>query len=97
MLSLESIEQSITELESRDTSFANCERLAWLYIVHDHLKGYNVSPEAIIEMNGSSDFIKMVNGKNPSKIMPVLDELMDAVKMLHPALYDAAMQKLKEV
>lgn len=38
MVSIETIEEEILDLEKRDTSYAVCERLAWLYIVRDHLK-----------------------------------------------------------
>lgn len=38
MVSIETIEEEIINLEKRDTSYAVCERLAWLYIVRDHLK-----------------------------------------------------------
>lgn len=38
MVSIEIIEEEILNLEKRDTSYAVCERLAWLYIVRDHLK-----------------------------------------------------------
>ena len=32
MVSIETIEEEILNLEKRDTSYAVCERLAWLYI-----------------------------------------------------------------
>ena len=38
MLDLEAIEASIGELESADTTFVNCEKLASLYIVREHLQ-----------------------------------------------------------
>lgn len=38
MVSIEIIEEEILDLEKRDTSYAVCERLAWLYTVRDHLK-----------------------------------------------------------
>lgn len=33
MVSIEIIEEEILDLEKRDTSYAVCERLAWLYTV----------------------------------------------------------------
>ena len=38
MVSIEIIEEETLDLEKRDTSYAVCERLAWLYTVRDHLK-----------------------------------------------------------
>ena len=96
MVSLDSVEKSIIELEQKDTSFSVCERLALLYIVRDHLRGYNVSPEATIQQEASSEFLKAINGKNPDVVWPIMDELMDAVHALHPRMYAEAMRKIKE-
>ena len=38
MISLHDIEQEISLLEQKETSYSNCERLAMLYIVRDRLK-----------------------------------------------------------
>lgn len=96
MVSLEKVEQDILETERRDTSMATCERLSILYIVRDHLRGYNTSPEAVMQLNGSSEFMQAVNGKNPESIMPIIDELMDAIQALHPRMYDRVLEKIKE-
>lgn len=95
MISLDSIEQSILELESSDTSFSVCERLAWLYVVRDHLRGYDEKPTEI-SLEGSSDFLLAVNGKNPERIMPIINDLMDAVRVLHPNMYEKVISKLKD-
>ena len=97
MLSLDSIEKTIIELEAKDTTFSNCERLAPLYIVRDHLRGYNVSPEATIALEGESDFLKAINGKNPNLIFPIIDKLMEVEEVLHPRIYDQTMAELKVV
>lgn len=39
MLDLKEINEEIAKLEAGKTCYPNCERLAWLYIVRDHLKG----------------------------------------------------------
>ena len=38
MIDLKEIEKTISELKQGKTSFDNCEKLAALFIVHDHLK-----------------------------------------------------------
>ena len=39
MIDLETVENEINKIEvTCDTSFRACERLAWLYIVRDHLR-----------------------------------------------------------
>ena len=47
MVSIETIEEEILNLEKRDTSYAVCERPAWLYIVRDHLKKPTVDATAM--------------------------------------------------
>ena len=37
MINLELIQRTIEELERSDTTFSNCEKLADLYIIRDHL------------------------------------------------------------
>lgn len=45
MISIETLEKTILEHESKDTTYANCEKLAWLYIVRDHLANYEKTTE----------------------------------------------------
>lgn len=61
MLDLEEINNTIEELEHSNTTFANCEKLASLYIVRNYFKttelpGYHVS-ESVYE----KDTIKELN------------------------------------
>lgn len=63
MVSIETIEEEILDLEKRDTSYAVCERLAWLYIVRDHLKKPTVDatatePRVTDELTGSEGCVK---------------------------------------
>ena len=96
MLSLDKIEESILELERGDTCFSVCEKLASLYTVRDHLRGYSTSPEAVLQLAGESDFMQAINGADPAAIMPIMDELMDTIHALHPRMYDAVMQKIRD-
>lgn len=96
MLSLDVIEQTIMELESKDTTFSTCERLAPLYIVRDHLRQYNAAEPAKLALNASSEFIQAINGRNPEKVFPVLDELMEALQTLHPRMYKEVIRKIKD-
>ena len=43
MLDLALIENTIQELENSDTTFNNCEKLASLYIVREHLQDANLT------------------------------------------------------
>lgn len=48
----------------------------------------------VIEYDSGSEFSRAVNGRSPSEIMPVIDELMTTLQVLHPRLYDGVLNKL---
>ena len=54
-----------------------------------------VEPSEVIT-DRSSDFLRTVNGRDASEVVAVLNEIMDALQVLCPKLYEAAMRKLKE-
>lgn len=97
MLSLDEIEKTILELESKDTTFSVCERLAPLYIVRDHLRQYNGIPDQKLNLNANSEFLQAINGRNQEEVFRVMDDLMDAVQTLHPKMYDSVLDKIKEI
>ena len=97
MISLDSVEQSILELEQKDTSFANCERLAWLYIVKDHLKGYSVEQNNPLQVAGTSEFLQIVNGKNTDKVWEIMGEVMESLEVLHPKMYQQIIDKIQDL
>ena len=44
----------------------------------------------------SSEFLHIVNGKNPGTVWPVLDELMGTLKIINPRLYAGVIRRLEE-
>lgn len=80
------------------------ERLASCFIVYDHLFGepYDAmysearQPEKTIQTNGGSDFLRAVNGKISEKVWPIIDELMEATKTLHPRMYNRVIEKITD-
>lgn len=103
MISRDTLDRAIAEHESGDTSYANCERLAWLYIVRDHLPGEvqkettKKEKEASHALGGDSDFLKAIHGKDVEKALNVIDEVMQAIQVLQPKLYNAAIARLKDL
>ena len=43
IISIDEVNKTIIELEQHDTTYATCEKLAWLYIVKDHIDATHVS------------------------------------------------------
>ena len=93
-MSVEEVERTILDLEKRDTTYATCERLAWLYIVYDHLTQRIVQEKArAAEMEGSP-FIAACSGAEISEILRVMDEHMEAVRVIYPKEYEAVIRKI---
>lgn len=105
MVDPDEVEKEIISLESRDTTYAVCERLAWLYIVRDHLNGVAqnttakaayVEPETTGEL-GESEFLRAASGKPIDEVMRVMDEYMATLHIVSPRAYDSIMSKLAEI
>ena len=96
MISIDELNKTILDLETnRDTTYATCERLAWLYIVRDHLM-QKTSKEPLV-LAGESEFLMAVNGKCGDAVWGIMDELAETVKMLHPRVYESVMRKLNDL
>lgn len=92
MISIDEIERTIIELESKETSFAVCEKLSYLYIVRDHIK-----PSSAAEFRSDSEFMKSLSCKSSASVWKVLDELMTTIKVIQPRLYEATISEIKKI
>jgi hypothetical protein len=80
------------------------EKLAQLYIIYDHLYGFQpnatkikTEKQTIISTGGTSDFLKAVQGKESNAIWDIINELMASIKVIQPGLYDAVLIKIHNV
>ena len=95
MMNLETIEREINELEVRsDTTYRACERLAWLYIVRDHLANKRMSDYVTDEMQGS-EFMRACSGVKYSSLIRVLDDHMSALSVTQPRVYEGLLEKIR--
>lgn len=98
MVSIETIEEEILNLEKRDTSYAVCERPAWLYIVRDHLKkptvDATVMEQRITDELTWSEFLKAAPNVDYAALMGVLDNHMSCIKVVCPKEYGAVMSQI---
>lgn len=94
-MKIDEINKSIEELERSDTTFANCQKLSWLYIVRDHnmRKDLGAAPKEI----GTSDFMKAAAGADVYELLKILDEHMDVVQLLHPKEYESLISKIIDI
>jgi hypothetical protein len=104
--------RAIAECESEPITSAKIAKLADFYIVHDHLfgdrgdSGYSAAPppakEALVETatiktDGDSEFLRTVDGRPPEKVWDILNDLVEAIKSLHPRMYAHLIDKLKDL
>ena len=53
--------------------------------------------ETYIETNGDSEFLKAVDGRKADKVCKMIDELVEAVKILHPRMYTTFIDKVQDL
>lgn len=97
MINPEELDKEILMLEKKDTTYANCERLAWLYVVRDHITGQQTAQPTPLSVNPSSDFLRAVDGKDSVAVFAVMDDLMDTIRVTEPRAYDSVMRKIREI
>ena len=65
------------------------------------MQSYSAPPmeqaETYIETTGDSEFLKAVDGRKADKVWKLVDELVEAVKILHPRMYTTFIDKVQDI
>jgi hypothetical protein len=65
------------------------------------MQSYSAPPmeqvEIYVETNGDSEFLKVVNGRKAERVWKLMDELVEAVKILHPRMYSTFIDKVQDL
>lgn len=95
---------AMQECETEPITAPKREKLADLYIIYDHLYGFQpnatkikTEKQTVVSTGGTSDFLKAVDGHEAEKIWSIINELMASIKVIQPNLYDAVIQKIQEL
>lgn len=101
MIDIEEIEREIQKLEARgETTYNICERLAWLYVVRDHLndKGgtKQTKQRSRSGFTGDSEFLEASSKIEFDELMRIMDEHMNAIKVIAPKEYQLIMRKIDD-
>lgn len=101
------LEDAVNELMSGKHSIQNCERLAAVYTVLDHLYGERPvidigysndnKIESEIGLYGNSEFLKTIAGKPSKEAWLLIDELIEALAVLNPRLTSNFYEKLNNI
>ena len=51
---------------------------------------------AMIDYQSDTEFSRLIDGRDPAEIWPVIDDLVTAVQALHPRLYNSFIEQLQE-
>lgn len=102
MVDLDIINGTIAEWEAKELTFVVVERLAWLYVVRDHIL-MNIKteePEPVImpavAISSGSEFMETCSKADPINMWATLDDLMNTIQLLQPKLYQATIDKIRE-
>ena len=96
MISIEQISGEISALEEEKPTYVIMQKLADLYIVRDHIILSQHEPiSEVISISGDSEFIQSINGKSTNSVLEIIDELMDAIRVLNLPLYNNVMRKFQ--
>ncbi len=99
---------AIDQINNGKHTIQNCEKLAAIYTVLDHLYGRQRIPmdtgysndnkiESEIGLYGKSEFLKIVAGKPAKDVWLLIDELVDAIQVLNPKLASNFMEKIESI
>lgn len=108
MIREEDVREAIAEMQGQKNPNANtCIKLAAYYTILDHIVEpqssaiisrepmmYSGSTPDVIEYDGDSDFAKALRGKSMKEVLPVIDELMTTLQVMHPRLYTGVMARI---
>lgn len=105
MITEKDLTDAIRECESEPITPNKVSKLADFYIIYEHLFGqpvdtaYSYAPQAekVIYTDGGNEFLQAVNGKDTEKVVAIIDELMEAVKILQPRMYDGVIYRISEI
>ena len=65
------------------------------------MQSYSAPPteqvETYIETNGDSEFLKAVDGRKAEKVWKLMDELVEAVTIMHPRMYTTFIDKVQDL
>ena len=107
MITEQDLQEAIAECQGvKNPSSNTCIKLAAYYTIKEHLypdkmsveisknPTYSYASQPTTQVESVSEFARLVDGREWSEIFPVIDELMETVKILNPRLYAGVLRKL---
>ena len=109
MITEQDLQEAIAECQGvRNPNANTCIKLAAFLTIQKELYGekdekaeiplysYDPAPAEMIGYYGDTEFAKLIEGRRPDDIWPIIDELMTTVQVVQPRLYDAVLRKIRD-
>ena len=94
MITEKELDEAIRQYEDTDNPTSQtCIALAAFYAVKDHLYPAGISYDAPF-YSGDTEFGRVVQNRKVEDVMAIMEELMTALQVLHPNLYESVLTKL---
>ena len=98
MIRIDDLREAIAECQGEKNPNANtCIKLAAYYTILDHIEERPQMSFAAAEYQSNTEFGRVIAGVDTDRIMAVMDELMESVEILMPRLYNATLERLKNI
>jgi hypothetical protein len=108
VIRISDLQEAIAECQGeKNPNAQTCIKLAAYYTILNQMTdkpksfdeplpvSYSAPPETTIDLTSGSEFAEVVNGRKTEDVMPLIDELVQTVAAIVPALYEAFIRKLK--
>lgn len=101
MITEQALDEAIAECKGERNPNANtCMKLAAYYQLKDRMfasepqimRNYSYAEP---EYQSDTEFVRLVQDRSLDELLPILDELMETLKILNPRLYEGVMRKLQ--
>ena len=105
MITVQDLEAAIAECQGqRNPNAHTCIKLAAYYTILNQMHGketqetpvYSFASEPVksVDYSSETEFYSKISDKPPEEVYAVMDELMTALMVVNPRLYDSVMRKL---
>ena len=110
MITEQDLQAAIAECQGERNPNANtCIKLAAYYTIKDHLfpestqtvsRAVNYSyaseaPVSEVQIEGNSDFARLVRGRSQRDVWPLVDDLVQTIRVVNPRLYASFMRSIE--
>ena len=104
-MTIEEIKAEINETKRKGLNRTNVNDLAVLMYVYNNWElgkksnmiEFSSTGFDTIRFESDSEFGRLINGKDTSSVLSVIQEIVDALMLYNPELYNAVIRRLKQL